>query len=249
MKGVINMIELTTGKKTGTELAKWFGISYGSFRNKKSEKLEELKLFAEFYEENGKVVITKVLEPIYQKGMMSVKRKVIEKIDEIWSTDGLDSCQRVGEKILETLQEEDKEFNRAIGTIVKYTREGRNELYGPPFQGGGKIGSCIYIWCKRNPDTGEYDFLTKEEQEIKQKLQTKYFGDATEKQILVKSMVEMGEISREEAWSVLEEMTNMNGKANFMGFLKEIQQTLHCQVIRGTLVDRNANKLDFSGDK
>ena len=43
MKGVINMIELTTGKKTGTELAKWFGISYGSFRNKKSEKLEELK--------------------------------------------------------------------------------------------------------------------------------------------------------------------------------------------------------------
>ena len=115
MKGVINMIELTTGKKTGTQLAKWFGISYGSFRNKKSEKLEELKLFAEFYEENGKVVITKVLEPIYQKGMMSVKRKVIEKIDEIWSADGLDSCQRVGEKILETLQEEDKEQEQLAG--------------------------------------------------------------------------------------------------------------------------------------
>ena len=77
------MIELTTGKKTGTELAKWFGISYGSFRNKKSEKLEELKLFAEFYEENGKVIITKVIEPIYQKGMASVKRKVIEKIDAV----------------------------------------------------------------------------------------------------------------------------------------------------------------------
>jgi len=105
-----------------------------------------LKLFAEFYEENGKVVITKVLEPIYQKGMMSVKRKVIEKIDEIWSSDGLDSCQRVGEKILETLQEEDKGFNRAIGTIVKYTREGRNELYGIPFsESGGRIGSCVYI--------------------------------------------------------------------------------------------------------
>lgn len=240
------MIELTTGKKTGTELAKWFGISYGSFRNKKSEKLEELKLFAEFYEENGKVIITKVIEPIYQKGMASVKRKVIEKIDAVWSPDGLDSCQRVGEKILERLQEEDKGFNRAIGTIVKYTREGRNELYGIPFsENGGKIGSCVYIWCKRNPDTGEYDFLTEEEQEIKQKLQTKYFGDATEKQILVKAMVEAGEISKEDAWSVLEEMTNMNGKANFMGFLKEMQQTLHCQVIRGTLVNREVEKLDF----
>jgi len=41
--------------------------------------------------------------------------------------------------------------------------------------------------------------LTEEEQEIKQKLQTKYFGDATEKQILVKAMVEAGEISREDA--------------------------------------------------
>jgi hypothetical protein len=57
----------------------------------------------------------------------------------------LDSCQRVGEKILALLQEEDNTFNRATGTIVKYTREGRNELYGPPFQGGGKIGNCIYI--------------------------------------------------------------------------------------------------------
>lgn len=243
-------MELTIGKKTGAQLAEWFGISYGTFRNKKSEKLEELKLFAEFYEENGKVVITKVIEPVYQKGMMGVKRKVIEKIDKVWSADGLDSCQRVGEKILELLQKENKDFNRATGTIVKYTREGRNELYGKPFDNiGGKIGSCIYIWCKRNPETGEYDFLTEEEQEIKQKLQTKYFGDATEKQILVKAMVEAGEISKEDAWSVLEEMTNMNGKANFMGFLKEIQQTLHCQVIRGTLVDRNANKLDFSGDK
>lgn len=243
-------MELTIGKKTGIQLAEWFGISYGAFRNKKSEKLEELKLFAEFYEENGKVVITKVIEPVYQKGMMSVKRKVIEKIDKVWSADGLDSCQRVGEKILELLQKENKDFNRTTGTIVKYTREGRNELYGKPFDNiGGKIGSCIYIWCKRNPKTGEYDFLTEEEQEIKQKLQTKYFGDATEKQILVKAMVEAGEISKEDAWSVLEEMTNMNGKTNFMGFLKEIQQTLHCQVIRGTLVDRNANKLDFSGDK
>ena len=239
------MVELTEGKKTGSELAKWFGISYGSFRNKKSEKLEELKLFADFYEENGKVVITRVIEPIYQKGMMNVKRKVIEKIDEVWSADGLDSCQRVGEKILEILQEENKDFNRTTGTIVKYTREGRNELYGKPFDNiGGKIGSCVYIWCKRDPETGQYSFLTEEEQAIKQKIQTKYFGDATEKQILVKGMVEEWEIAKEEAWIVLEEMTNMKGRSNFMGFLKEVQRELHCQVIRGTWVERN--RLDFS---
>ena len=243
------MIELTTGKKTGKELAEWFGIKYNSFRVKKAEKLEELKLFAEYYEENGKIIITKVIEPIYQKGMANVKRKVIEKIDEVWSADGLDSCQRVGEKILALLKEEDNTFDRATGTIVKYTREGRNELYGLPFQNGGKIGSCIYIWCKRDPKTGDYSLLTEEEQEIKQKIQTKYFGDATEKQILVKAMVEAGEITKEEAWGVLEEMTNMNRKENFMGFLKEIQAALHCQVIRGTLVEREADKINFLEEK
>ena len=239
------MEELTVGKKSGPELAKWFGISSSSFRNTKAKKLEELKMFAEFYEENGKVVITKVIEPIYQKSMAKVKRKVIEKIDEVWSSDGLDSCQRVGEKILALLEQEDENFHRATGTIVKYTREGRNELFGPPFQGGGKIGSCIYVWCKRDPETGEYSLLTEEEQKIKKEIQTKYFGDTTEKQVFVKAMVEAGEISKEEAWSVLEEMTNMNAPSNFMGFLKELQGKLHCQVIRGTLVERDYNKLEF----
>lgn len=33
-------------------------------------------------------------------------------------------------------------------------------------------------------------------------------------------------------------MTNMDSRNNFMGFLKELQSTIHCQVIRGTFVDR-----------
>ena len=199
------------------------GISFGAYRNNKASKLEELKLFAEFHEEKGKIVITKVLDPIYKKGMFNVKKKVIDKIDEVWSADGLDSCQRVGEKMLALFQKEDSNFNRASSTIVNYVREGRNELYGVPFsESGGKLGSCVYIWCKRDPDTGDYSFLTEEEQAIKQKLQTKYFGDATEKQILVKAMVEAGEISKQEAWGVLEQMTNMDNRNNFMRIFEGI---------------------------
>lgn len=37
----------------------------------------------------------------------------------------------------------------------------------------------------------------------------------------------------------------MNAPSNFMGFLKELQGKLHCQVIRGTLVERDYNKLEF----
>lgn len=87
------------------------------------------------------------------------------------------------------------------------------------------MGNCKYLWCKKDNETGMYHFLTEEEQAIKQKLQTKYFGDATEKQILVKAMVEVGEITKEDAWDVLEEMTNMK-TGNFMMFLKELQAEL-----------------------
>jgi hypothetical protein len=239
-------MELKLGIMTNKELAEWFGITEASLKNSKKKKLEELKLFAEFEEVKGKVKINKILEAVYNKQQGKTLRKVVEKIDSVWSEDGLDSCQRVGEKICELLDEEG--LVRKPDTIVAYTRKGRNELYGKPFLADGKIGRCIYIWCKRNPNTGEYSLLTKEEEKIKQDLQTKYFGDATEKQILVKGMVEAGEINKEEAWGVLEEMTNM-GTGNFFAFLQEIQKILGCQVIRGTLVERNALVLEKGEEK
>ncbi|MDV3427435.1 MAG: hypothetical protein LIR50_10275 [Bacillota bacterium] len=50
------------------------------------------------------------------------------------------------------------------------------------------MGKCRYLWCKETED-GDLRQLTFEEEEIKQKLIKKYFGDATEKQILVQGMV------------------------------------------------------------
>lgn len=76
--------------------------------------------------------------------------------------------------------------------------------------------------------------LTPEEEEIKQKLILKYFGNVSEKQVIVKAMVESGEISKDEAWDILEELTNMKGQGNFMAFLTELQEKLNCMVIRGT---------------
>lgn len=238
-------MELKEGIMTNEELAEWFGVKLTSFKNTKRKKLEELKLFADFYEEKGKIIITEIYEPIYQKQQGKTKQMVISKIDQVWSEDGLDSCSRVGNKICELLEKEG--IVRKPNTVIAYTRQGRNELYGIPFMNEGKIGKCIYIWCKRDPKTGEYSLLTEKEQIIKQNLQTKYFGDATEKQILVKGMVEAGEIRKEDAWDVLEEMTNMR-TGNFMMFLKEIQEALHCQVIRGTLVERNVLSLNSKNE-
>lgn len=232
---------LTSGYKTGSELAKWFGISLSTYKNQKAKKLEELKNFAEFKIEKGKVVITKVLNPIYTKQSSKAYQLIRSKIDECWNEDGLDSCKRVGEQVKEELK---KELSLAPSTVYNYTRKGRNELYGVPFKERGAIGSCTYLWCKKEGDgvNTQYRRLTKEEEQIKQDLLKKYFGNATEKQVIVKAMVEAGEIQKEEAWEVLEELTNM--KDNFMPFLGELQEKLQCQVVRGTLVVRDRDLID-----
>ena len=50
-------MELKIGTMTNIELAEWFGISLSTFKNGKKKKLEELKLFADFCEEKGKINI------------------------------------------------------------------------------------------------------------------------------------------------------------------------------------------------
>ena len=50
---------------TNEELAEWFEIAEGSFKNQKKKKLEYLSLFADFEIRKGKVYITKVYEPEY----------------------------------------------------------------------------------------------------------------------------------------------------------------------------------------
>ena len=237
-------MELKLGIMTNAELAEWFGISLQSLKNQKKKKLEELKKFAEFEELRGKVNIIKITIPIYMKLGSKAYQRIRDEVDKEWSEDGLDSCSRVSLKIEEKLK---NELAVAPGTIYNYTRQSRNELYGIPFQERGSIGSCVYLWCKKRGDgiDTEYSLLTEEEEELKQQLIKKYFGDATEKQIIVKGMVEMGEIRREEAWSVLEELTGMNNN-NFIMFLSELQAKLGCQVVRGTLVDRDVEMIESS---
>lgn len=229
-------MELQIGKITNKDLAEWMGITANTLNKNKEKYLKELKNFADFHLDGKKVVIDNVINPVFSKQGSEAYQKVRDKVDKVWDNSGLDSCSRVGNEIYEILTEEDKNFALQSSTVYNYTIKGRNELYGKPFMSGGRLGNCVYLWCKKREDGG-YSMLTEEEQVIKQQLQTKYFGDATEKQILVKAMVETGELSKEEAWDVLEEMTNMR-TGNFLMFLRELELKVGCQVVKGTMVKR-----------
>lgn len=213
------------------QLAEWFGINPSTLSRNRQEYLEILKDFV-LYEEVGKrIKVLEVYIPEYDKHWNSNYGKVRNKVPEVWNANGLDSSARVSQEIQHQLM-----LPLTEGTVYQYTLRSRNELYGRPFGQPGELGRCTYIWCKKVGDgrTAQIIPLTPEEEEIKQKLIQKYFGNVSEKQIIVKAMVESGEITKEEAWDVLEELTNMKGRGNFLTFMSELQAKLNCKVIRGT---------------
>ena len=230
-------MKLKLGKMTNQELADWFGIKLSSFKVAKQDKLKELAAYAEFTEDKGKVIISRIYNDTYSKKGSVLYEEVKGRIDSTWDESGLDSCSRVGWKIFDELYKEDD--NLVPATIYNYTIKGRNQLYGAPNAAeGGPLGSCIYIWCKKEQD-GSYSFLTREEQKIKEELQMKYFGNANEREEYIDSLIASGQITEEDGWRELKKISKLN-KTNYLEFLQELQSALGgCQIIRGTYVSRN----------
>ena len=117
-------MELRLGKMKTKELAEWFGISYGSFRVMKNEKLGELSDYADFEEIYGGVLIKKIRgEKTYIKEGRKSKEIVLKAFDEEWNKNGLDTCTNVAIKIYDKHK---NELAIAENTTYNYTIEARN---------------------------------------------------------------------------------------------------------------------------
>ena len=66
----------------------------------------------------------------------------------------------------------------------------------------------------------------------------KYFGDMEEKALIVEMSIKKGEIKKEEAWEVYEELTNMNDKS-FVDFLREAEELIGYKIVRATRIDKD----------
>jgi len=248
---VIRIEELRLGFIKTQELAEWFQISYSTFRKKKDQKIEELKLYAEFEEVYGGVNILKIIDDGNKKYTKESRRNyeiVKSSFDQEWSNNGIDSCANVAVKIYDKHK---NELTITDKTTEKYALRARTELYGKPFVSVGELGSCSYLWCRREFDektnTIIYTEFTDEEQAIKKELMKKYFSTDVEKEVMVAEMVNSGEITKAEAYDVLCEMKNLNNRG-FMAFKSELELQLGCSVVKATLLDRKDNKIEFLGD-
>ena len=235
--------QLQKGLLTTQEFAEWRGIKTSTLGVAKKKYLEELKSFASFHINKHRIYIDEVYEPTYRKEMSKNRKKVMQRIDATWSKDGLDSCSRVGAQIAKELREQDKSFDLKDSTVIQYTINGRNELWGKPFMSNGPQGYCEYVWCKRDPATGRYSLLTEEEEKKKNQITTKYFGTRKDKDLLVQSMINNGQITEEEAWGVYQRITGLTSD-RFKAWLDEVRLVLNAQLVKATQVYRSA----FSDD-
>ena len=220
---------------TNAELAEWFGIKPNSFRNTKTQKLEELKRFAEFEVEKTKVRITKIYKSVYVKKKSADYSIVKEEFTQVYNKSKIDTASNVSKKIYRKRKDD---LTIKESTTYEYTKAARNELYGKPFVGCGERGVCRYIWAKQIGE-GQYERFNEEEQAIYKRLLVKYFRGTDEKTIFVEDMIRRGEITEEEAWGVFSDMMNLD--YGFMNFKIEMEEAIGYPIVRVTEIEDQIN--------
>lgn len=221
------MLELQVGTFSNAEIAEWLQVSDKQFSKRKATLITKLQPYCEYEAFRGGVKIIKVFNPFYVKDK---KYQIIkEDVKKMWDASGLDSCSRIADEICNIRSEE--EIGKPT-TVYDKTRAVRNELYGKPMSGvPGTDGTCSYVWCKKLPN-GRLAHLSEEEQEIKTKLLKKYFSTADEKTAMVQTMIENGELSKEEAWQYYSKIINL--PANYSNFMHDFKTQTGIQLVRGT---------------
>ena len=225
-------MELKLGKMTTKELAEWFGMSYGRFRNVKKQKLEELENFCFFEEVYGGIEVTGIINPVYSKELNKIRQIYQQGFEELKQP--IDTVSHINNQIFDKYCDQLPTLS-SPESGYRYAIEVRNAHYGVPFKGNGSKGCCYYLWCKMEEKDGKqfYVQFNEEEEKIKQALLKKHFGTNEEKDLLIAEMVHNKEISKEDAYDIIMEYRNLNAQG-FMGFLKALEKEIGSKVVKAT---------------
>lgn len=241
------MEELKLGKITLKDLASWFGISYGSIRNKREKYFQELEEYANFKATNrGGVEIITIYIPVYVKKDNNYQQ-IKKQVPTAWDKSGLDLKKNVAQKLYSK-----EEFNIKYSTVYSYVCKASNELYGKPSSlEGGEIGNCHWVLCAKDQNTGKLRWFTYEENQKKQELRAKYFNERNQeekkKQEIRESLklqLKKNEISKED---YKEELFVLEESGAYDNYLEALQNILPKNDILayGICVEEYINTEDF----
>lgn len=196
---------LECGIYNNARMAEWFGIKEKTFSNTKRQRLKELEEYAQFYEDKRRIIITRVLQPIYIKKTSANFKRVADLVLKTWSDNGFDTCKNVSEKI----KNDERLSKLSDATRYEYVRRAHNITHGSPAkQNGGTLGMCKYKWGKRDKDCSTQPlYFSPEENEYFHSLIREVFRDDPEtiafKQALRQAM-KKNEISKSEYYEQID---------------------------------------------
>lgn len=175
------------------ELAEWFEITVGSFKNQKRKKLEYLSLFADFQEIKGKVHVTKVYEPNYvnprdKENNDKLYQKAIVRIIKEHPLQLYITCAG---RVTQLKDSGLTKLNHKFTTCYQYVRRNLKEV----------ADGSTREWCQRFYYS-EADFIPLNDEQLnfwKEILHNTLGAEQSEIIAEIKSQQEQNEISEEEA--------------------------------------------------
>ena len=234
-------MQLKIGVMKLSQLAEWFGISAKTMANKRSQKLELLKEYAEFEDLGRKgIKITSIKKKEYVKKKSYGYEAIESNFIEEWNDNGLDTCRRVGQSIFKQHSEDDK-FKLSENTTEKYVVSVRNEKWGRPSLEDNPSVGYRYCWTVAETkyvggvNETTYRFLTEQEKDIFRGLTDRYLKDVDKNVILlVGTEVEDGRLTAEEALKMITESSKVDKGMGFNKILAEFKAITGKKLVKAT---------------
>lgn len=233
------MEKLQVGFITTEELADWAGISLKYLQDRKNVWCNKhLSKYANYKLKRGGVEIIEIFQPYYQT---NGKKEVKEKYYEYWGTPEFrvsspSDCWNAMKGDMTNILKD--------STGRAYVSQSKCEEYGVPYKKrkrGGSKGDCRYVFCKIKD--GQYCPFTEREEEIRKKLNKKYFAnrekEAYEMQALFSDFTK-GNLTQEEYTEAVQELVStdkgwiafQNAFENAIGYLTDFAQLLEDNAIK-----------------
>ena len=174
------------------------GISYNSYKNYITKRLDYLKNFAVFEKVYGGVDIKEIIIPYYIKNISIEDKYYVDAIRE--TKNGLATIAGIVRK----LKRDKPEFKDIPEeTLYKRMAKAGDRAFGKTADSSSKgaYGTRHYIWAIKVDDYNYYRFMTEEEEAIYKKIRDKYCKDKAEiieKEALLKDAYKNKEISAQE---------------------------------------------------
>lgn len=174
------------------------GISYNSYKNYITKRLDYLKNFAVFEKVYGGVDIKEIIIPYYIKNISIEDKYYVDAIKE--TKNGLATIAGIVRK----LKRDKPEFKDIPEeTLYKRMAKAGDRAFGKTADSTSKgtHGTRHYIWAIKVDDYNYYRFMTEEEQTVYKKIRDKYCKDKAEiieKEALLKDAYKKKEISAQE---------------------------------------------------